>query len=191
MSINFTNYNGIQIPEGKIKKISRKNDDVILWKSKYINRVTLSINADGTIYNNGLGYKNGYRVRSGGAEIAQDISACTGFIPVKGGDVIRIYGWTRYQYPNNSSNAINVANSSFANIGQIGSSSYGIFASGGGYTNYDMKTIEDGADGVSKWIVPPDESGVTYIRVSGYNDKEPNRYNVGSYLIVTINEEIE
>lgn len=191
MSLNFANYSGIKIPEGKTKTISRKMDGMILWRNRYINRVPLSIHSDGSIYNNGLGYKNGYRVRSGGAEAAQDAAACTGFIPVKGGDVVRICGWSKHLDTGNAANAINVANSSFTNIGQISNANYGIFATDGGYTKYGMDTIENDANGVSKWVVPPDESKVSYIRVSAFNYDEPNKYDVGSYLIVTINEEIE
>lgn len=190
MSLNFTNYSGIKIPEGKTKTISRKMDGMILWRNRYINRVPLSIHSDGSIYNNGLGYKNGYRIRSGGAEAAQDAAACTGFIPVKGGDVVRIRGWTRYSAANNAANAINVANANFTNIGQVSNANYGIFDASGGYSKYGMDAIEDDVNGVSKWIVPPTESKVAYIRVSAFNYDEPNINDVGSYLIVTINEEI-
>ena len=189
MSLNFANYSGIKIPEGKTNTISRKMDGMILWRNRYINRVPLSIHSDGSIYNNGLGYKNGYRIRSGGAEAAQDAAACTGFIPVKGGDVVHIYGWKRYERPDIAANAINVANSEFENIGQVSNASYGIFLSSN-YTKYNHDTILDNANGVSKWIVPPTNSEVSYIRVSAFNDDANLSEHVGEQLIVTINEEI-
>lgn len=152
----------------------------------YTNMVPLSIDTDGSIYNS-VGYKDGYRIRSGGAESTQSKGTCTGFIPVSGGDTVRIYGWDRINYSTSAANAINVADSSFTNLGQVGNSNYGIFASGGGYAAYDKSTIYDGADGVSKWVVPPAASGAAYIRVSAYNDGVTD---VGSQLIVTVNEEI-
>lgn len=184
----FSNVKTVVIPEGKVKAINRTSDGLLLWKGGYKNWVPFSTESDGkTIYNGGLGYKNGYRVRSGGAETAHNNAACTGFIPVKGGDVVRISGWTRYTDSGNAANAINAANSSFTNIGQVSNGNYGIFASGGGYAAYDKSTIEDGANGISKWVVPPSASGVAYIRVSAYN---PYDGAPGEKLIVTINEEI-
>lgn len=47
-----------------------------------------SINSDGTPYNNGKGYKSGYRLNSSGVETAQSGVAVTGFMPVKIGDKI-------------------------------------------------------------------------------------------------------
>lgn len=183
MSVNFADYQRLEIPEGRVKQIARKSDGLVLWKAGYVNMVPLSIDTDGSIYNGGLGYKDGYRVRSGGVESAMADAACSGFIPVRGGDVIWIYGWDRLTYPGSAANAINVADASFTNLGQVGNSNYGIFASGAAYGAYDASTIEDGADGISKWIVPPEDSGVAYIRVTGYK-------TVGSALIVTVNEEI-
>lgn len=98
---------------------------VHVWTG-YKNWVKYSTESDGvTIYNNGLGYKDGYRVRSGGAEVEQgSTTSCTGFIPFKKGDVLRIYP----QFHGlNIVNAINYANASFQNIGQAtGSGGYGI-----------------------------------------------------------------
>lgn len=150
------------------------------------NWVKYSTEADGvTIYNGGLGYKNGYRVRSGGAEAEGIRACCTGFIPVTGGAVIRIKGWDRYNNPGSAANAINTADTSFTNIGQVGNYRYGIFA--GEYSAYDENTIKDYASGISEWVVPPVESGVAYIRVSGYSDMAAID---GANLIVTVNEEI-
>lgn len=160
---------------------------VLAWKSGYKNWVKYSINADGTIYNGGLGYKDGYRVRSGGAETTQATASCTGFIPVSGGDVIRISGldFTKAGVEN----AINASNSSFTNIGQITSqpSKYGIFLESA-YMNYDYKSIVEESTGVWKWIVPPSASGTAYIRVTAYT--RPDAGGSGADMIVTVNEEI-
>lgn len=154
------------------------------WKSGYTNRVPESIDENGNIYN-GRGYKNGYRVRSGGAEGALSGGACTGFIAVKGGDVVRFSGWD-FSYPQNG-NAVNISNASFANIGQFTThpAAYGIFASG--YTAYSLSSVVRESDGVWKWIVPPAASGAAYIRISGYDAGGAP----GARMIVTVNEEIE
>lgn len=188
MSVNFASYPRLEIPEGRVKQIARKSDGQVLWKAGYINEVRHSINTNGTVYN-GTGYKNGYRIRSGGAEGAQDNAACTGFIPVKGGDIIRISGCD-FAY-SNTSNAINVADTSFSNIGQITPShadaGYGIFAAGAAYQSYCYKkAVTQEKTGVWKWTVPPAASGAAYIRVTGYNASG----NHGANLIVTVNEEI-
>jgi hypothetical protein len=82
-----------------------------VWKSGYKNWVKFSTEADGkTIYNGGLGYKDGYRIRSGGAEAAASDSICTGYIPFKKGDILRISpAFTGL----NTSNALNFSNASF------------------------------------------------------------------------------
>lgn len=71
----------------------------------YTNQIPISTDTDGSIFN-GVGYKQGYRINSSGnvataasAEITFDCF-CTGFIPVKGGDVIRFSG--AYVEGNNS-----------------------------------------------------------------------------------------
>lgn len=185
--INFADCKRIDIPEGRVKQIVRKSDGVVLWKGGYTNWVMMSINADGSIYNGGLGYKNGYRVRSGGAEMAVGDTACTGFIPVKGGDVVRVSGMPWFT-STSSANALNAADSSFTNLGQFTmrqDAKYGIFAST--YLNYTAASIVEESEGVWKWVVPPDESGIKYIRVTGY-DREQGA--PGARMIITINEEI-
>ena len=63
----------------------------------YTNQIPISTDTDGSIFN-GVGYKQGYRLNSSGyvADIGSGITPTewfvTGFIPVKGGDVIRFSG---------------------------------------------------------------------------------------------------
>lgn len=186
--IDFGTVKEITIPEGVVLKIM--SGSKLLWeKIKFTNQVPYSTESDGvTIYNGGLGYKNGYRVRSGGAEAAISTASCTGYIKVSPGDIIRLSGWD-FSYVS-TANAINASDSGFTNLGQITGTetdgySYGIFAGGGAYEGFDHKTITEETTGVWKWIVPPAASGVAYIRVSGYTDGD------GSGMIVTVNEEIE
>lgn len=148
----------------------------------FTNQVPISINADGTIYN-GVGYKEGYRVRSGGTEVEYN-ATCTGFIPVKAGDIVRTKGWN-FKNANNG-NALNVSDDAFTNIGQasMGGGDYGIFTKSA-YKNYGNASIVEETTGVYKWVVPPASSGVAYIRISGYGVVD------GSTMIVTVNEEIK
>lgn len=180
--MDFSNLKSLTIPEGEVAEITC--DGVTLWKAGYTNLVPLSTEEDGkTIYNGGLGYKDGYRVRSSGAEQATTNTSCIGFMPVKGGDVVRMSGWD-FSYVSNS-NAINVADKDFTNIGQFTmlKASYGIFLESA-YSPYTYTSVVQEKDGVWKWIVPPTASGVAYIRITGYT------HNKGNEMIVTVNEEI-
>lgn len=181
--MDFSKIKAITIPEGKVKQISIGN--IVIWKAvvepSYTNLVPLSTEADGvTIYNGGLGYKDGYRIRSGGAEGSHGNASCTGFIAAKGGDIVRLSG---YDVKNSDvANAINVSDSNRSNLGQIvanNSSSYGIFQGKG--ENWDDVILEK--TGVYKWVVP-NGYGIAYIRVTGYTSAH------GENMIVTVNEEI-
>ena len=183
--IDLSTFKQITVDGVDVKELTLGG--ITIWKAAtYKNWVRYSTESDGTtIYNNGLGYKDGYRVRSGGGEGANGNTTCTGFIPVSAGDVIRISG-CNFGYSQNG-NALNVSNSSFTNIGKfmILPAHYGIF--GSGYASYSYESVVQESNGVWKWIVPPAASGVAYIRISGYGHLNGNP---SSRLIVTINEEI-
>lgn len=181
MSIDLSNYKSLSIDDCNLTRLYV--NELLVWKN-YTNQVPLSINSDGTTYNT-TGYKNGYRVRSGGAETTNSVSFCTGFIPVKGGDIIRIYGCEFSQ--SSGGNAINVSDSSFTNIGQFTSqpASYGIFLQDS-YKSYNYSSVIEESAGVYKWTVPPTASGTAYIRLTGIS----NLSDKGSQCIVTINEPI-
>lgn len=53
-----------------------------------INQLTLATDTSGNLYNDGLGYKEGYRLGSSGNESAQVGCYVTGFIPCKAGQTI-------------------------------------------------------------------------------------------------------
>lgn len=180
--MDFSKFKKLTIGGVELKQLFING--VQVWKSGYKNWVRYSTEADGvTIYNGGLGYKDGYRIRSGGGEGATSYGSCTGFMPVKGGDIVRFGGWDFAKVANE--NAINVSNSDFENIGQTaGLGNYGILAPNGAYGAYNIDSIVKESDTVYRWVVPPAASGVAYIRVSGYTRKG------GSKMIVTINEEI-
>ena len=149
----------------------------------YTNLIPKSTEADGkTIYNGGLGYKNGYRIRSGGAEAGSTAAVCTGFIPFVKGDKLYIYpAFTGM----NTYNAINFYNASYENLGQItdDGSSYGICK---GYANQFKTTLGDGVSilDLSNNTVSGVEN-IAFVRITNNNAtvKAEN-------MIITKNEEI-
>lgn len=185
MSFDFSKYVRLDIPEGRVKKITRKADGVVLWKAGYVNQVPISKDENGNIYN-GTGYKNGYRVRSGGAEATQSTAVCTGFIPFKKGDILRI---SPPFSGLNTSNAINFADANFNNLGQRVDANYGYGICSSDI--YDSVVI----DGISTLTYSDDfDNSVAYVRIthSLNNPSESESYvTSGADMIVTINEEIE
>ena len=180
----FNNANALAIPEGDVIKI--ECNGVVLWEkpASYKNWVKYSTEADGvTIYNGGMGYKDGYRVRSGGAEGTNAAASCTGYIPIKAGNIVRLSGYDVEMA--DTSNAINVFDSAFTNLGQIvgnyPNGGYGIFQES--YQAYRWNSIIENPSGVYCWVVPP-HSGIAYMRVTGRTMGD------GSKMIVTVNEEI-
>lgn len=114
--MDFSKVKSITIPEGKVKSITCGG--VVLWKvpENKKNWVLYSTEADGkTIYNGGKGYKDGYRVRSAGAEAEQFFTTITGYIPYRKGDKMYIYPPFRGE---NTSNTVNFYNDEFACLGQ-------------------------------------------------------------------------
>ena len=187
--MDFSNYKAISIPEGNVVQISAGNR--VIWaltepSESYKNWVEYSTEEDGvTIYNGGQGYKDGYRVRSGGAEGTHSAASVTGFIPVKGGDIVRMSGYNAKT--TDAGNAINVYNASKTNLGQAvanyANAGYGIFASGAAYTSYGWASVTENPTGVYVWTVPP-SADIAFMRVTGLTNAD------GSKMIVTINEEI-
>ena len=158
-----------------------------VWKSGYKNWVKYSTEADGvTIYNGGLGYKNGYRIRSGGAEGAATGVCCTGFIPVKIGETLRIYPPFTGR---NTQNAINFSDSSFTNLGQIcdDGTAYGIC--NGKVSLYKSQII----DGVSTLTLTDlHDTAIAFVRITNaITEGYDSPIKTGADMIVTVNEEIE
>ena len=180
----FSDLKKLVIPEGEVNKITVGG--VTIWENMK-NWVKFSTEADGvTIYNGGLGYKNGYRVRSGGAEASMDGASCTGFIPLKAGDVVRMSGYDALY--DGSQNAINVYNADKENLGQaaanIPAQGYGIFDNQ--YKNYGWASITQNPTGVYVWVAPP-HADIAFMRVTGFTGYG---INDGSKMIITVNQEI-
>ena len=186
--IDFSAVKSVVIPEGKVKQISK--DGVVLWKGGYKNLVPLSVGTDGQIYNGGLGYKTGYRVRSGGAEAAVSGSMCTGYIPYKKGDILRIkpdFGG------DNTLNAVNFSDASFTNLGQRTETAlYGICASGTGWGN--IRSTENNCTVIDiSGVSNGDDIAyvrITHIYLQTENPDVPSYVTDPKELIVTVNEEI-
>ena len=181
--IDFGSVRGLTVPEGKVKSINRKSDGLLLWKGGYKNWVPCSMNPDGTIYND-TGYKDGYRIRSGGAETGMSTTCCTGFIPLKAGDTLRIYpAFTGM----NTENAINFADENFGNLGQVTDKG----------TGYGICTEEPGkykptaANGISVLtLTAAHDSAIRYVRITNHIYAADSGISSGSEMIVTVNEGI-
>lgn len=177
----FSTIKTITIPEGAVKKITVGG--AVLWEepASYKNWVFYSTESDGkTIYNGGLGYKDGWRVRSGGAEAQNEYCVCTGYIPYKQGDKL-------YIYPpftgDNNGNAINFYDSAFNCLGQVtdAGACYG-------FCNSSFKTkVVNGASVLDiSAVTVSGVANVAHVRVT-------NRFTSiqsGAEMIITKNEEI-
>ena len=185
--MNFANLKSLTIPEGKVKKIL--SGATVLWQAvTYKNWVKFSTEADGiTIYNNGLGYKDGWRVRSGGAEATNSYSSITGYIPYVKGDKL-------YIYPpfvgGNTDNTINFYNSTFGHLGQITDSGAGYGICNNAVTLYKTQVI----NGVSVLDISnapsTDAEKIAYVRIGNRIKNEGAVIKSGSEMIITKNEEI-
>lgn len=183
--IDFSSMKFFTIPEGRVKKVTLNGKT--LWEAGgYTNQVPLSIGTDGKIFNDGLGYKNGYRLSSGGGEISSGATTVTGFIPAKPGDTIRIKGYRWYSTASsihyliayNSENA-------FAKVFTANSRS--------AYQTSSFIESMEHSGGVSTIKLKSGVSGYDYIRISiqDVSEDEVVGGNVnGANLIVTVNEEI-
>lgn len=182
--MDFSKLKSLTIPEGKVKQIVAGGK--VLWKSGYKNWVLFSTEADGkTIYNGGKGYKNNYRIRSGGAEAGLSYCSITGYIPYVKGDKLYIYPpFTGL----NTQNTINFYDSGFNNLGQITDSGavYGIC-----YISQKTKVVNGVTVlDISNTTVSRDNE-IAYVRV-GNSINAPNENNIvsGAEMIITKNEEI-
>ena len=155
----------------------------------YTNLVPTSTDASGAVFN-GVGYQDNARINSSGAVSTSNAvgATATGFIKVSGGDTVRIKGgnFTSAENGGNNANSIGVYDSAKKHLGTAtaGGSAYGIFEST--YSAYKFSSVVEETTGVYKWVVPPSESGVEWIRLSSFT---PNSAP-GADLIVTVNEEI-
>jgi hypothetical protein len=150
--------------------------------SGYTNQVPLSKDTDGTIFGedyNGDGVNDGYiaktRLSSSGATKESNYTSTTGYIPATSGAVIRIKGggWS------NAGNCYVCSyKSDFSFIAAVNRDG----AYGGGTVTWDGEVAV---------VTLPDNNDIAYVRVSASHDTVGTSSNgPGSYLIVTVNQEI-
>lgn len=166
---NLTEYNNSYTTNNDGNEGDSGENDTT--ESNYTNKLPLAVNSSGGIYtgtNGEKGYNPGYRVSSSGTEKSADSKyACTGFIPVVAGDIIRI------------KNAAQVTSS---NDGSSYCMAY-FFDSAYTKTSGAITMLLDATytDGVSMFTIPS-YSNIAYFRVT--------LIDVTSNTIITVNEEI-
>lgn len=161
-----------------VEMASLSINGVPVWEAppSYKNQVPISIDTDGSIYN-GCGYKELLRLNSSGIVKEKTNSVVTGFIPAKGGDIVRIAG-VNWAF-SSSANYICAYDSAFTHIG-AGTSQGSIYS-----TRVWESMTAEGEMGIIK-LEPLDS--IAYVRVSSCGDN--TKQEKGSAMIVTINEEI-
>lgn len=178
MSFDFSAYPRIEIPEGRVKRIARVSDGIVLWTAGYINQVPLSIDTDGSIYN-GVGYMDGYRLSSNGTLKELDSSCVSGLIAATNGDVIRTYGcdWSSgTEYGESFYTYIGFYDAAMNWIG-----AWNNYGTNNGYSNVAGCTITEDDNGVTTFA-PNVKVEYAYIRISLYGS--------GADMVITVNEEI-
>lgn len=153
----------------------------------YINQVPISIDTDKSVFN-GTGYKEGYRLSSSGVVKESNGVVVTGYIPVKGGDVVRIYG-CEFATTLNALSYICAYDSSFTFIGAKSS----VAGSSLSFTNYGTNIMGSySADENYNFTVTlANVSNIAYIRVCSKGHIAGNYASFDPKdMIVTVNEEI-
>lgn len=137
----------------------------------YTNQIPISTDANGDPYNNGQGWKTGYRLNSSGAEVALSGIEVTGFIPFKLGDVLYVKNIV-----DDGSHTMAFYNADYAKIATI------TFATGlGGSCNGELMSKEINAYTATE--IENAGNNIAFIRVSA------NEISADS--IITVNEPIE
>lgn len=174
--------NGIEMQELSIGGVQ-------IWKSGPTNLMPLSIEADGTPYNGGLGYKEGYRVRSGGAEAYYStLSFCTGFIPYQAGQTVRMY--SPYGFGSDGAvPSVTVYDTNKTVLGQAANNGkYGIITK----TWSNLTAVDE--NGIISLSIPQTETRadeIAWIRLTLILGTTPSNISAGmAETVITINEEI-
>lgn len=183
------NITNASYSNGKISIQSVTGDITIVataTTASYTNLVRTSIDSDGSVYNNGIGYLDGKYMSAGVPSLSADSNATvTGYIPINSadttGDVYRIKGVGE---PSSSHTRMCIANNSFSKI-----SEYNSFLSGSTTVSGFELSTETASDGSTIYVLTVSNklsatySNCAYLRFSfdGTNGKD---------LVITVNEEI-
>lgn len=149
--------------------------DYLKSSAGYTNQIPISIDTDGSIYD-GDGKMTGYRFNSSGTYTAEATIAVSGYIPVKNGDIIRLYNAAGTS-ANESFVAVKFFNAAFETIittGYYNKSNIIKYCSG--TMANDNKDLTFKVEGTGNtW------NSLSYIRMSFYNYDS---------AIITVNEEV-
>lgn len=147
--------------------------------SGYTNQVPISKDTDGNIFN-GKGWIESTRLSSSGVTKECNYASTTGYIPATAGAVIRVKG-TDFDKDNDY---ICAYKSDYSFIGATSGTN--------GYTGLGTVT----RDGDVTMLTLPNNGSIAWVRVSSMHDADDSGYvgnelaGPGSYLIVTVNQEI-
>ena len=156
--------------------------DLILAESEpetevVINQITISTDESGNLFNDGKGYKSGYRLSlSSGNESAEADYEVTGFIPVKYNDIIRIKNIDISQHDWINVVFYNADKTNLSTSGISGTQLYHMFVTNGTESDgvYEAKLSGDIHNSIT--------SEVAYIRVGSQSITDES--------IITVNQEI-
>lgn len=161
-----SNYKDVTIP--------KLVDTVTVTAPAYTNRIPLSVDASGAVYN-GTGYKSGVYLNSAGEELSGSGVATSGYIPVKKGDIIRIKDTSQAGIDTTLTLTLTAAKAGSANCGKT-------IANIQSGTAYGKITVNGNE---ATW----DTSGISYYF---WNDFAWLRVTTHSAdAVVTVNEEIK
>lgn len=141
--------------------------------ASYTNRLPLAVNTDGSVYN-GTGYRDGYRLGSGGTDTNYDGYAVTGYIPCSLGDVIRL---ANIAFVSGDSNQrISFYAADFTHMAQTNGTAAGellaaVFGSDGNMSQFTVQGFDS-----------YDLTDVAYFRLCGTY--------IGADSVITVNEAI-
>lgn len=150
--------------------------------SGYTNRVPLSVDENGDIYN-GIGWIGATRLSSSGVNKDKEYSSAIGYIRVNSGDVIRIKGIAF----NTSTEYVCAYALDHSFLGYLTGIELSKNAIGTVVVNGDLATVTLAQNDSIAWIRISAEHNSND---AGYGGVANPKEGPGSYLIVTVNEEI-
>lgn len=140
-------------------------------KVLYINQIPISTNASGAVISDTGYLANTYLSSSTGAETYNWDWECTGFIPCKVGDIVRLKNVAFSKTSNSGSNRIGFYNSDRSFVKMYNASA-----------TYDPQAVVDGNGNWTQFTVPSAASGAAYFRLCCNG--------ITATSIITVNQEI-
>lgn len=134
--------------------------DIIITAEGFINLLALAVDLNGNPYNEGKGYKAGYRVRtSTGEELEQSGMYCSGFIPVTPNQTLLLY---------NVGNAAASSATGYNESYLIKYTALGLSNASGAITLKDITAESDGSLRITADNLKPENAAnnIAYIRLS-------------------------